>query len=91
LRQIHPETDQASLDQTRTTLQLTDESLECDERACDAVTKLAQELRIELLDLRKPLREQREKEPKTSLFYQFDHHLNVAGHRLLAEQLDDTQ
>ncbi|MFM8252718.1 MAG: hypothetical protein ACKOBW_14070 [Planctomycetota bacterium] len=91
LRQIHPETDQASLDQTRTTLQLTDESLECDERACDAVAKLAQELRIELLDLRKPLREQREKEPKTSLFYQFDHHLNVAGHRLLAEQLDDTQ
>lgn len=89
LRQIHPETDQASLDQIRTTLQLTDESLECDERACDAVASLAEELRIEVVDLRQPLREHREKEPNTSLFYQFDHHLNVAGHRLLAEQLDD--
>jgi hypothetical protein len=91
LRQIHSETDQASFDQLQTTLQLSAESLECDERACDAVLSVAQELRIEVLDLRQPLREQREKEPKTSLFYQFDHHLNVAGHRLLAEQLDAEQ
>lgn len=87
LRQIHPQTDREALNKIIATLQLTEDSLACDERACQATAELARELRIKLLDLREPFRRELEKEPKKSLFYRFDHHLNVAGHQLLAELL----
>lgn len=87
LRQIQPETDAGALAQTATILELTPADLDTDQRACDAVTSLAQHLQIPCLDLRPALLAARRSNPRESLYFRFDHHLNVAGNRVVAQEL----
>ena len=88
LRQIHPQSDQAALKDAIQTLKLSADDVEYDERASDLVAALAAELDIPILDLREPFRAAVGERPDRWLFYRFDHHLNVAGHRLTAQLLE---
>lgn len=87
LRQVQPETDAEALAETTTILELTPADLDTDQRACDAVTSLAQHLQIPCLDLRPALLAARRSNPRESLYFRFDHHLNVAGNRVVAQEL----
>jgi len=88
LRQIEPDYDAAALQSAAKTLQLDEEALACDERACDLAVELARSLQIPFIDLREPFREALRTAPDTHLYYRFDHHLNVEGHRLIAQLLE---
>ena len=88
LRQIHPQSDQAALNAAIRTLGLAEDDLDCDDRACDLAASLAAELKIPLIDLREPFRSAVAESPDLWLFYRFDHHLNLEGHRLTAELLE---
>jgi lysophospholipase L1-like esterase len=86
-RQIEPETDAATLSETAAILELTPDDLETDRRACDEVVELARNLRIPYLDLRPALLKASQANPEESLYFQFDHHLNVSGNRVVAQEL----
>lgn len=87
LRQIHPESAAEELDDAARILELLPDDLATDERACDTVVGLARELQIPCLDLRGALRRARREQPDRHLYYRFDHHLNVAGNEVVAEEL----
>jgi len=63
-------------------LELTDEQLGCTDRQADAYLAALEEAGVEVLDLR-PIFSAAE-EP---LYWQLDHHINLAGHRLIADEL----
>lgn len=87
LRQIHSHTDQEDYQEAAAHLKLTEHDLQVDDRAADLVVQLANELGIPVTDLREPLREAFSGDQSQELYWRFDHHLSLAGHRVLAEQL----
>jgi hypothetical protein len=44
---------------------------------------ICRELDVEAIDLRPAMRRE-----TTALFWDFDHHINVAGHRIIARELE---
>lgn len=88
LRQIHPDSDAASLKKIQETLELSDADLQWDEKVCDALVALGRSEGVLTIDLREVLRKSRADSPQDALYYQFDHHLNVAGNRVVAKALE---
>lgn len=79
-RQMRPEVAAEAAD----LLRLTAEDQECDTRVCDLAVQLCQDLEIDVLDLRPAMLQH-----QGDLFWDFDHHINGAAHRLIAELLSD--
>lgn len=65
-------------------LRLNEHDLNTDERLCDLTVKMCGELDIPVIDMREAMKQSEEK-----LFWSFDHHINVAAHRLIAETLGE--
>lgn len=87
LRQIEPEFDATAIAETCRILQLEDRALATDERACDAFCQLVQQAGLQPLDLRPPLAAAWRSAPDQSLYYRFDHHLNLHGNAVVARAL----
>ena len=79
LRQLHPEV----VGDAAEVLELEGQDLECDDRVCEAMLAICRELNVEAIDLRPAMRRE-----TTALFWDFDHHINVAGHRIIARELE---
>ena len=58
--------------------------LECDDRVCDAMLGICRKLDVEAIDLRPAMRRE-----TAALFWDFDHHINIAGHRVIARELEN--
>ena len=89
LRQIDPSQDEVGLRETMDTLQLTPAQVEWDERMCDELVGVCESQGVSVLDMRHRFRAKRNDSSATPLYYRFDHHLNVHGNAVLAEELDD--
>ncbi|WP_419189613.1 alginate O-acetyltransferase AlgX-related protein [Stieleria marina] len=87
LHQTCPDVARKQFDQAAKTLRLTPENTRTDDRACELFLGLAQEIGIETIDMRPDFREFRQQHPSEQLYWQFDHHLNPAGHRVVADRL----
>ncbi|MDF1799025.1 MAG: SGNH/GDSL hydrolase family protein [Planctomycetota bacterium] len=79
---VDPELVQDDLTAIQEVLELTDEQLRCTDRQADAYLAAIEEAGVEVLDMRPHFRAA--KEP---LYWQLDHHINLAGHRLIADEL----
>ncbi len=77
-RQLRPDVAVGAAD----ILQLTPDECACDERVCDLVIDICQRLQIPALDLRPVF-----KGFSGELYWDSDHHINRAAHRLIAEEL----
>lgn len=87
MRQIHAETDERAFAESIGTLELAADDVATDDRACDAVVEIAENLGISYVDLREPLRQAWQAQSATPLYYRVDQHLNVAGNRIVAAAL----
>ena len=87
LRQIEPEFDSVAIDQARLVLQLNEFALATDERACEAIRRLVEQAGFQPLDLRPALTAAWQAAPEQSLYYRFDHHLNLHGNSVVAREL----
>lgn len=74
------------LDAVRAMMELTDDELRCIDRLADRYLAFLRERSIEVVDLRAPLRAAAVGSP-TSLYWHGDFHLNLAGHRVVADAL----
>tara|TARA_R110002049_G_scaffold2750_8_gene22208 strand:+ start:144423 stop:145727 length:1305 start_codon:yes stop_codon:yes gene_type:complete len=88
LRQIHPESDIDRLNQVAEILDLTEDDLNCDERACEMVAEMAKELGISVIDLRPAFRKAIAETQGLQLYWRFDHHINLAGHQAVADEIE---
>ena len=79
LRQLHPERMAAPAD----LLQLSPDDAACDERVCDLVLELCRRLEIRAIDMRPVFRAY-----AGELYWDTDQHINMEGHRLIAEELE---
>ena len=86
-RQIQPQLDADTFRDIAARLQLDEQSLDTDQRACDAFDQLATAAGLPWLDLREPLAAAERQSPSTPLFFRFDHHLNVSGNTVVARAL----
>ncbi len=87
LARIQPELDAAAFADAKRALELSQDDLAIEKRVSDSVKQQCETLGIPCIDLASSFREAAASDPRTRLYWEFDHHISVAGHELTAQEL----